>query len=87
MRLSFGIGRASQRTDGFPKLSNISLGDCQFIDDLMTRYSAFEHSQSNENPVEVPDEADLRKDLEALKKWRDDFKKQPVQGVVNAAAS
>lgn len=80
--------RKSVTTDGrLSKLSNISHGDCQFIDHLMTKYSAFEHSQSNENPVEVPDEADLRKDLEALKKWRDDFKKRPVQGVVKAAAS
>jgi hypothetical protein len=56
-------------------LSNINPADCKFIDDLMTKYSAFEHSQSNESPVGVPDEADLRKDLESLKKWRGDFKK------------
>lgn len=77
--------RKSVTTEGrLSKLSNISPDDCQFIDGLMTRYSAFEHSQSNECPVEVPDEADLRKDLEALKKWRSDFKKQPSKGVVNA---
>lgn len=80
--------RKSVTTEGrLSKLSNISPDDCQFIDDLMTRYSAFEHSQSNESPVEVPDEADLRKDLDALKKWRDDFKKQPAKGVANAGAA
>lgn len=62
------------------KLSNISLEDCNFIDDLMTRYSAFEHSQSNEGPVEVPEEVNLREDLEALKKWRENFKKLYVTG-------
>lgn len=80
--------RKSVTTEGrLPKLSNISPDDVRFIDDLMTRYSAFEHSQSTEAPVEVPEEADLRKDLEALKQWRDEFKKQPVKGVANACAS
>lgn len=75
--------RRSVMTDGLlPKLSNINPEDCQFIDGLMTRYSAFEHSQSNENPVEIPEETDLRKDLEDLKAWRENFKKKPVQGVV-----
>lgn len=73
--------RRSVTTDGrLPKLSNISPDDCRLIDDLMTKYSIFEHSQSNEAPAEVPEEAELRKDLETLKAWRDDFKKRPVKG-------
>lgn len=75
--------RKSITTDGrISKLSNISANDCTFLDDLMTRYSAFEHSQSNESPVETPEEAVLRKDLEALGSWRANFKRQAVQGVI-----
>ncbi len=48
--------------------------DCKFIDDLMTKYSKFEHSQSDEMPVEVPDEPILREDLVTLKTWRTEFK-------------
>ena len=75
--------RRSVTTDGrLSKLANISTDDCRFIDDLMTKYSSFEHSQSTENPVEIPEEADLRGDLEALKTWRNTFKKKPANGVL-----
>ena len=59
-------------------LSKISKDDCKFFDDLMTKYSCYEHSQSQETPVITPDEAGLRKDLEALKKWREEHKKKTV---------
>jgi hypothetical protein len=48
--------------------------DCKCLDDLMTKYSFFEHSQSDEVPLSLPDEADLRADLEKLKEWRAQFK-------------
>ncbi len=64
------------------RLANISNDDCTFIDGLMTKYSFFEHSQSTENTFEIPDEADLRKDLETLKTWRSTFKKQPENSVL-----
>lgn len=77
--------RRSVTTDGLlSKLPNITMGDCKFIDDLMTRFSSFVHSQSVESPVDIPAEADLRKDIEALKSWRETFKARPVQGVTNA---
>src|SRR5690606_37862450 len=49
----------------------IEPSDCKFIDDLMSKYSCYEHSQSSEAPVFIPDEPELRKDLEDLKKWRE----------------
>lgn len=55
-------------------LVNIKNEDCEFIDKLMTKYSKYEHSQSNEVPVEVPDEQTLRQDLEELRDWRKNFK-------------
>jgi hypothetical protein len=44
----------------------------------MTKYSCYEHSQSWETPSFVPEEPELREDLESLKKWREDFKKRPT---------
>jgi len=54
-------------------LSAIELTDCATIDGLMTKYSFYEHSQSMEVPAFIPDEPELRADIEALKTWRDDF--------------
>lgn len=55
-------------------LQKITRADCEFIDELMTKYSCYEHSQSQEAPVFIPDEPELRKDLEKLKTWREEFK-------------
>ncbi len=60
------------------RLPHISQADCKFIDDLMSKYSRYEHSQSSETPSFIPEEAELRGDLESLKKWREDFNKRPT---------
>lgn len=39
----------------------------------MTKYSFYEHSQSMEVPAFIPEEAELRQDIEELKAWRIDF--------------
>lgn len=71
--------RRSVTTDNrLAPLPHIEPDDCTFIDGLMTKYSAFEHSQSLETPVTIPDEAELREDLESLKVWREEFKKRPT---------
>ena len=59
-------------------IPKITRPDCEFIDVLMTKYSSYEHSQSHETPTFLPDEPDLRQDLEALKSWREVFRKRPV---------
>ena len=51
----------------------ISREDCSFIDEMMTKYSAYEHSQSREAPSALPEEPELREDLQALKNWREEF--------------
>jgi len=53
--------------------------DCKLIDTLMTKYSCYEHSQSSEIPVFIPDEPELRQDLEALKAWREDLSKRRAE--------
>ncbi|WP_409488538.1 AAA family ATPase [Pseudomonas promysalinigenes] len=61
-------------TDGrLPALLGITREDLHRIDDLMTKYSCFEHSQSDEVPVQPPEEAELKADIESLKQWRDDL--------------
>ena len=56
--------------------------DCEKIDGLMTKYSCYEHSQSQESPVFIPEEPELRSDIESLRDWR----KELVAIRKNAAA-
>lgn len=64
--------RRSVTTDNrLAALSVITLEDCRFIDNLMTKYSCYEHSQSLEAPIRIPEEPELRADVEALKQWRE----------------
>lgn len=72
--------RRSVTTDNrLTPLPLIDQEDCRFIDELMTKYSCYEHSQSEEVPVFIPDEPELRQDVEALKDWRERFKKRMVE--------
>lgn len=68
--------RRSVTTDNrIGQLSKITHEDCKYIDDLMTKYSCYEHSQSQEAaPAFIPDEAELRIDLLGLQTWRGTFK-------------
>lgn len=47
--------------------------DCRMFDDLMTKYSCYEHSQSHEAPAFIPEEPELRADIESLRDWRKEF--------------
>lgn len=72
--------RRSVTTDNrLNPLASITPDDCEFIDKLMTKYSCYEHSQSMETPAFIPDEPELREDLESLKVWREEFKKRPPE--------
>ncbi|MPS32630.1 MULTISPECIES: AAA family ATPase [unclassified Salinivibrio] len=67
--------RRSVTTDNrLAPLPLIDQEDCKFIDELMTKYSCYEHSQSEETPVFIPDEPELRQDIQSLKDWRERFK-------------
>lgn len=69
--------RRSVTTDNrIGKLPRITPEDCDFIDGLMTKYSCYEHSQSQETPVFLPQEPALRADLEGLRDWREEFVKR-----------
>lgn len=72
--------RRSITTDNrLPSLTCITREDCAFIDGLMTKYSCYEHSQSQESPTFIPEEPELRDDLERLKSWRDEFKRRAIE--------
>lgn len=69
--------RRSVTTDNLlAPLPRITSDDCAFIDDFMTKYSCYEHSQSSETPLFLPEEPELRRDLEALRNWRKAFKER-----------
>ncbi|PRZ55873.1 AAA domain-containing protein [Paraburkholderia fungorum] len=59
-------------------LSKIRPSDCAMIDDLMTRYSVFEHSQSSELPAELADIDILERDVETLIEWIKEFSHRPA---------
>lgn len=55
------------------KLVKINQADCDLIDMYMTKYSVYEHSQSSELPVEMPEPDEIRTDIEAILRWYDEF--------------
>ena len=59
-------------------LSHITAEDCKLFDDLMTKYSRYEHSQPNEAPVSLPTPDELMRDMETLRDWRKAFVERTV---------
>ena len=55
-------------------LAKITESDCKYFDDLMTKYSRYEHSQPLESPVQLPDPNELESDFIGLKDWQIEFK-------------
>lgn len=60
------------------KLALINEHDCQYFDELMTKYSRYEHSQPLDTPVPLPEPDELENDFNKLKKWQTDFKQRPT---------
>lgn len=56
------------------KLAKISKADCKLFNDLMTKYSRYEHSQPLEAPVPLPEPDELETDFSRLKQWYEGFK-------------
>jgi hypothetical protein len=54
-------------------VAKVTEEDCHYIDNLMTKYSRYEHSQPEESPVAPPSPDELESDLSELKSWRDNF--------------
>ena len=50
--------------------------DIDFIDGMMTKYSKFDHSHSDEAPVPLPSIDEFKNDVKAIKDWYTGFKSQ-----------
>ena len=68
--------RSVQTMNRIKKLSNISEQDCNLIDDLMTEYSKYEHSQSYEMPGKLPNIEKIKQDMNKLNDWIMDYRKK-----------
>lgn len=68
--------RAVQTMNKVKKLSNIQDEDCKLIDDLMTEYSKYEHSQTYEMPGKLPNIENIKEDMNKLSNWIDGYKKR-----------
>lgn len=65
--------RDVQTKNKLTKLAKINEDDCKLIDELMTKYSSFEHSQSLEAPSAVISPDELTADLDRLINWHATF--------------
>ena len=54
-------------------LAKLKNSDCEFLDNLMTKYSGFEHSQPAESPIWLPQLNEIYNDMTELKNWRDEY--------------
>lgn len=54
-------------------LKIVTNDDVALFDSMMTKYSEYEHSQSLERPVSLPELSDIENDIDRLKKWHEDF--------------
>ncbi|WP_144054830.1 hypothetical protein [Rhodopirellula europaea] len=57
-------------------LVKINSADCNLVDEMMTKYSCYEHSQSSEAPVDVPDPDEIEKDIDRMVSWHSEFSKR-----------
>lgn len=57
-------------------LVKIKSSDCDLIEALMSKYSRYEHSQSNEAPVELPTADEIEDDINRLLVWHGEFTKR-----------
>lgn len=58
------------------KLAKITNEDCELIEQLMSDFSCFEHSQSMELPVGIPDPDELDLALSKVLNWHEEFSKR-----------
>jgi len=74
--------RAINTKGKIENLAKITEADCTYFDDLMTKYSRYEHSQPLEAPVRLPEPDELEIDFNGLKQWQAEFKKRPLTSVL-----
>jgi energy-coupling factor transporter ATP-binding protein EcfA2 len=65
--------RAVHTQNKIGSLAKIKPEDCQLIDEFMTKYSRYEHSQPSEAPVPLPEPDEIAADLTRLQAWLSEF--------------
>ena len=65
--------RDVQTKNKIAKLALVTPEDCQLIDEMMSKYSGFVHSQAQEAPAKVPEAAVLQEDVTRVKNWLEGF--------------
>jgi len=74
--------RRAVNTQGkIQSLAKIKREDCDLIEELMSKYSRYEHSQSSEAPVDLPAPDELVEDISRLIAWHGEFSKRPVGAI------
>ena len=69
--------RKSVQTQGrIMWLSKITQDDCKIIDDMMTKYSYYDHSMSDEAPLQEFTLEEIEQDIERLIEWLTDINKR-----------
>ena len=68
--------RRAVHTTKIRSLSKINQQDCKLLDKLMTKYSTYLHSSTQEIPVGLPNYKELKQDFESLKSWITEFQKR-----------
>jgi hypothetical protein len=65
------------------KLARIEISDCEFIDEMMSYFSRFIHSQSDETPAPPPEIEELQEQLNRMRVWRTEFEGRPIPTATN----
>ena len=74
--------RRSVQTDGrIAQLGKIQPKDCQLVEEMMTKYSRYEHSQSAEAPVTLPTSNEIATDIVTLQTWLREYTDRKVPAV------
>jgi len=68
--------RAINTLGKLSRLADINTDDCDFLEKMMSKYSRYEHAQSAEAPVDLPEPDELSEDVGKLKVWRDELEKR-----------
>ncbi len=68
-----------QTKDKIHALARITDGDCKFIDEYMTKYSRYEHSQPEEAAIKLPPPDEIERDLNAVTEFIKEIKGRKEQ--------
>jgi energy-coupling factor transporter ATP-binding protein EcfA2 len=79
--------RAVQTQNKIGGLAKIRPEDCQLIDEFMTKYSRYEHSQPSEAPVPLPEPDEIAADLTRLQEWLKAFSEREIPGLGRSVVS